>query len=768
MRLKYRIFFENAICVLVLIALAGLACGPFLFGNQVPLAAQNILFEPPWEEARPHDLAPHAQGLAESHALRYYPWYAVLNESARHGALPLWNPYEGCGLPLLALWRSRCLSPFSIPFYFMPTPNRALEVSVLLKLIVAGLCAFYAARKFGFAPPLALLVGVAFEFSGPVFLWMAWPMADIVPWLPLWLVFAERLVLGQARYWPYGAIVVALMTLGGDPEALSAAILFAVLFMLARVVLARKRPRTAPASTCALVVAVALGLTLAGVQLAPYLEFLGQAASTGHAESTTDLGPGDLVLCFFPHFFGKGPGSMGAANAPRDLAVLRLLHVGLIQVLLLPLWISVRRFAAGLQRHRTEALILAAGLMTFVPLAAGDALLRLPLVGLLNPQALLLANGLALAFLAAAAAEEWLELDAEQCKAALLRLVIGLSILGLLAALAAWSARGLHRPLAPDFWIQAATAGGLALILFLILAWTLFRPSPRLMGYGLAGLSFVALYIAFAPGVPRTDEEVLFPETEFVAGLRAGNTRISGSAALARWPLASNQVPQVYCPSGVELKRHAGFIEQTEGDPKLLGRTGSRLLLLTKEDVQGPYASIRPRLKVMHVLSAGAVLFENTSAKPRAWMAYQGRPASRFEPAALSGDLSPLMEVATLPRPAPGVEAFVTFEPPERFDRVVVHVERTPPGVLVLADAWYPGWKATVDGIKADVFPVDGLFRGVAVGEGPHDIVFSYEPYSLTLGVLASVMAALIILAGLSYTVLARLRNHRRLRATPM
>jgi uncharacterized membrane protein YfhO len=75
---------------------------------------------------------------------------------------------------------------------------------------------------------------------------------------------------------------------------------------------------------------------------------------------------------------------------------------------------------------------------------------------------------------------------------------------------------------------------------------------------------------------------------------------------------------------------------------------------------------------------------------------------------------------------------------------------------LVLADTWYPGWKATVDGLPADVLPVDGLFRGVQVGEGEHEVVFYYSPASFKVGLGISVTAVLVILMGLLALSLGR------------
>ena len=65
------------------------------------------------------------------------------------------------------------------------------------------------------------------------------------------------------------------------------------------------------------------------------------------------------------------------------------------------------------------------------------------------------------------------------------------------------------------------------------------------------------------------------------------------------------------------------------------------------------------------------------------------------------------------------------------------------PGWLVLTDAYYPGWQATVNGQPADILPVNVLFRAVSLPEGEHTVVFEFAPDSVRLGVLISGLSLL-------------------------
>ncbi len=56
------------------------------------------------------------------------------------------------------------------------------------------------------------------------------------------------------------------------------------------------------------------------------------------------------------------------------------------------------------------------------------------------------------------------------------------------------------------------------------------------------------------------------------------------------------------------------------------------------------------------------------------------------------------------------------------------------PGKLVLSEIFYPGWSATVDGQPTNIELAYDLLRSVSLSEGKHEIVFSFNPVSLYIG----------------------------------
>jgi hypothetical protein len=85
-------------------------------------------------------------------------------------------------------------------------------------------------------------------------------------------------------------------------------------------------------------------------------------------------------------------------------------------------------------------------------------------------------------------------------------------------------------------------------------------------------------------------------------------------------------------------------------------------------------------------------------------------------------------------------------------NQVEISVRAGGDGWLVLSNVWYPGWRATIDGIAASVEKADYLFMAVAVPTGEHWIRFSYQPLSFYLGALISLIAGLGCLLALRRT----------------
>ena len=74
-------------------------------------------------------------------------------------------------------------------------------------------------------------------------------------------------------------------------------------------------------------------------------------------------------------------------------------------------------------------------------------------------------------------------------------------------------------------------------------------------------------------------------------------------------------------------------------------------------------------------------------------------------------------------------------------EQIEIEVNSQEPAILLLTDAWYPGWEATVDGEAVPVWRADLLFRAVGVGAGRHSVVFTFRPASVRIGAGVSLVA---------------------------
>ncbi len=68
-------------------------------------------------------------------------------------------------------------------------------------------------------------------------------------------------------------------------------------------------------------------------------------------------------------------------------------------------------------------------------------------------------------------------------------------------------------------------------------------------------------------------------------------------------------------------------------------------------------------------------------------------------------------------------------------------------GLLVVSDAYYPGWSATVDGRSTRIYPTDVALRGVEVPRGTSTVEFRYRPAWFRVGVLVALLALLLVVA---------------------
>jgi len=144
-----------------------------------------------------------------------------------------------------------------------------------------------------------------------------------------------------------------------------------------------------------------------------------------------------------------------------------------------------------------------------------------------------------------------------------------------------------------------------------------------------------------------------------------------------------------------------------------------------------------------HVLvyrSADVAIYRNENAGPRAFLVHQARVAPTEQVAEqllMAPEFDPRREVilqqgdALAGEAEPGDRVTIESYEPER---VRVRVQTAAAAYLVLADSYYPGWIARLDGQPVAIRQADVCLRAVAVPAGEHVIEFTFAPISWRLG----------------------------------
>lgn len=341
-----------------------------------------------------------------------------------------------------------------------------------------------------------------------------------------------------------------------------------------------------------------------------------------------------------------------------------------------------------------------------------------------------------------------------------------------------------------------AYARGLLLCLVTASAWALIVLAPPRRGWIrlLLGGALLAELLWFAADSTReSDPSLYYPSLPALETLRGTSQRTLGLACL---PANLNECYELRDVRGYDGVDPAPIVELLElaRDPRSQAESYNRLQwyappVQVTQDGNLVLPPILDMLGVRHVVVRGAPpanvratavdgsywVGENPRALPRAFvpqsvialpagqptLARLGRPD--FDPRAVAFvELPPASPTGLGPRegrprseaasiiPVPptwhdameagdaivadgvrGVCTIIRDEP----STVVITAELAVAGLVVLADSWDPGWRATVNGNEAAVLRANHGIRAVAAPAGRSEIRFTYQPQSFSRGV---------------------------------
>src|SRR5437867_281292 len=149
-----------------------------------------------------------------------YPLAHFQRECFWRGELPLWNPYNNCGVPFLAQWNTMPLYPPALIYLLLPL-SWSLSFFCLLHLFFAGLGMYFLARRWTGNNFAASVAGVIFAFNGLSLNMLMWPShIATLSWMPWVVLAAERGWQQGGRKLVVAALVGTLQMLAGGPETI--------------------------------------------------------------------------------------------------------------------------------------------------------------------------------------------------------------------------------------------------------------------------------------------------------------------------------------------------------------------------------------------------------------------------------------------------------------------------------------------------------------------------------------------------------------------
>ncbi len=371
--------------VLFLLVLACVAVAPGWLPGRMLGTSDSLLQFAPWS-ANP-EYHPSNELLLDQ-PTQFLPWtYYATNrmKQAGHWVPPLWNPYAGCGQPFIANGQSAIFFPTFYLHLFLP-PGWSWTISAALRLFWAGVGAWLLAGFYGLRPSSRLLVGSAFMLCGFNIVWLNHPHSNVSIFLPWTILLVERIIcrptIGRTAAL---AGIVGVQFLGGHPATNIHLLFVCGLVYLARLLwLDRGRFTGVLRSAPSLIMSVAIGFAIAGVQWIPLLEYVHNSGASevrnatlgqhqtiprtpdGKIDFAEIIGTwGELLGIVYPYANGyppdgQTPFNIRAATKLPDTNELALGWCGLLTFMLAAVAVALRRREAQTKLMVFLALLCAA------------------------------------------------------------------------------------------------------------------------------------------------------------------------------------------------------------------------------------------------------------------------------------------------------------------------------------------------------------------------------------------------------------------------
>jgi hypothetical protein len=650
----------------------------------------------------------------------HWPLAAFVADSFRQGVWPLWDPYTYCGNPIYANIQTALFYPPMLAATLVGSwmgvgaLPRLLAISAVAQIFFAGACTFFLLRRLGTGAAPAWIAGTVYEL-GCFFAVHAEHLGAIqgAAWMPLaWLAVVELREGWRWRWLAALTLALAMSVLAGLPQV--AVAVFGSALLVAIVLAAfGLAGRLLPLHV---LLAWIWALALAAVQIVPTIELTRQSVAKYRVEwlkSGGGIRPGAFFTLLSPnHWHAFDPARF---NGPGELTFTYLYSsiLGLALAAAAVIWKPARV---------TRAFSVAALAATFCMLGdstlPGRAMLEALPVSIrigIHPEYWLSVFALALAVLAG--------LGAERClPGSRLQVLAGIAIVCDLVLVSSGRPFNVSSLAAEPGITRGAVDGSEEL-------------AAKLRA--LTGAAYPPYRFDMTAGVPYN-----WSSTAPLLAIPTAN---------GCDPLALERIIQVrlsFAPGA----RWGTCYQVVDSTSPVLPLTNARYLLAVTPVEAGD-------LRLAEEIH-GYRIYENPAVLPRSFLVDRAVRAQSLAEAAAwlhAADFRPA-EWAIVEGPVDGIEPaggapesveVVSYQP----TRLELRTHAAGAALLVVADSYYPGWEARVDGRPAPLYAADVGFRGVPVSAGDHRVEMRFVPRIL----IRSAMLSLVALVALAVSARRRL-----------
>lgn len=669
--------------------------------------------------------APYVPGVGDVFGY-FLAAYGYQADRFAQGSFPFWNPYQGAGVPFLGVLQPGALYPPRVLLCWL-SPAEAMSWSTFGHVLLMLLGMYALCRRLGTGACAAMLAGVIVTTAYALPWVHATPLLEPGAWLPI-LALAVVAILRDGG-WGWVLVLgagTAMPPLAGGYQVTLYTI-YALAIVALAVVLENRRHGIPlrPRHVGRLLVAAALAIATAAPQVLPTLAWSGETM-----RQTTGLTDAQMMPMF--------------SEGPR--------------------WMRIVTYF-------------------FRQTSADVCYLSVPVV-LFGVAAAVVARPMGTVFALAALLTGLFTIASERSVFfAIYKVLPGLSMFrfpsrimlltaffaALAAALGVHALAGLRPPAAPRRRLvleASALAVGIVLLVLpyrntLAVVWT-------------AGPELTAPDERFFPPSVR-------PSSAYRVSVPGGRLDLRVGAFVRQGMRQQVRVLQDYEP--LSSARLGTFLSVVTGmpppDPSDFHLFTGSLLddpFMTRPDlldlvsVQGilvradgvPFVGVKGWTRLER--SADLITFRNDRALPRAYLVARARFVAD-EAAALdtitAEDFDGHAEAVVVgtpatdadralaaAAPAPATTATFTRDDPEH---LTIDVAPAEPSLLVVADAFAPGWEATVDGRPRRIWQTNYLVRGVTVGPGDRVVELRYRAPGFAAGVVSCVATWSVVLVALAW-----------------